>query len=102
MSFWTDFDWKMGGIGIIMSAISLPFLMWAIMAWDSFYNSLRYGVGSDLSVIDHGESVVFLSFNGLMFLAFFGLGLIIVSFLNYYKTVLSKKKEERKSKGWKI
>ncbi|MFX0011806.1 MAG: hypothetical protein ACFE9R_15940 [Candidatus Hermodarchaeota archaeon] len=97
MSFWTDFDWKMGGIGIIMSAISLPILMWAILGWNSFYNSLRYGVGSDLSVIDRGESVVFLSFNGLMLLAFFGLGLIVVSFLHYYKRVLSKKREERKS-----
>jgi uncharacterized membrane protein YidH (DUF202 family) len=98
MSFWTDFNWKMGGIGIIMSAISLPILIWGIMAWDNFYNFIRYGEGLDLSVIDRGESVVFLSFNGLMLLASFGLGLIIVSFLNYYKTIHSKKREGRKSK----
>ena len=102
MSFWTDFDWKMAGIGIIMSAISLPILIWGIMAWDSFYDSLRYGEGWDLSVIDRGDSFVFLSFNGLMLLAFFGLGLILVSCLNYNKKVLSKKKEERKLKGKKI
>ena len=97
MKFWANFEWKMFGIGVVLFALSFPFLIWAIIAWDNFYYFFRYHQEIDLSVIDRGENWVFLSLNGFMLLTFFGLGLIVASFISYYKIFFSKKRSEQKA-----